>query len=448
MQADSMVAGLLSKDQQTQANNILPGQASGNPLLQADNQVSGQAAKALSLQSTGLFFSQLVKGQQIQASIITIAESKITLEIQLEPGATAAAPGPAVIKTANPGNMLISLDTKQLVLADSANPPNQTGVKTAAPALSTLTAGDQVSLQVLKTGNTPTFALTNPANTREITEQKITELLKQLLPVQASPVALVNYLRQQLPALENNPTVAETLKQMARDILAAIPLQEQLAEPAQLKQFIAQSGLFLERSLAELLSGKPDAVLQQDFKLKLLQFAETLKTAIEAETRQKLSGGNSELLKEILQKTDSVLAKLTLDQLNSLPRDETSKQGWILELPFFHQLTADSLQIEIQQDKQNDPETNRKNWAVNITITPPGLATIHCRITCYDAAVNTRFWSDAAETVDKILANLDQLKQQFELKGLKSGFMEAHQGKPAQTHSLNKPLTNLLSERV
>lgn len=378
--------------------------------------------------------NQLAPGQQLQAGIVNIAGDKITL--RLLPAQTAPAQTPP---SANPANPLVTLDSKQLILTDAASPNSP---KTTAPAL---TAGTLINLQVLKGGSSPTFSFSIPLPDPQ---QKIVETFKQLLPIQASPTPLLNRLDQILPTLDNNATVAETLKRLAREILNSIPLETQLSEPVRLKQTVDQSGLFLESKLAELLSGKDGAALPEDFKFKLVKLIQLLTVEIEAQARQKSEADSSQLFKEILQKAQNALAKLTVDQLNSLPRDESSKQGWVLELPFFHNHKADSVQIEIEQEKRGGNDERQKNWAVSITITPPDLATIHCRISCYDGAVNTRFWSEAADTVEKINAHLDYLKQQFERKGLTTGFMEAHQGKPAQTEAQKTAFPNLLSEKV
>jgi hypothetical protein len=69
-------------------------------------------------------------------------------------------------------------------------------------------------------------------------------------------------------------------------------------------------------------------------------------------------------------------------------------------------------------------------------------------VSCYDGSVNTRFWSETAETVDKINTHLDYLKAQLEKNGLTTGFMEAHQGKPIQTNSAKTATSPLLSEKV
>lgn len=427
---------------------------------QAANQTTTQAAdastlKLLSLQlpqtsanaSANLALNQLATGQQLQATIINIAGNKLTLQLlSAQVSANAGRSTPTTAPT-NPGNLVVTLDTKQLIFAGTGNQaaPSPSPLKMTAPELPLLSPGTQVNLQVLKSGDPPTFSVSLPVIS---TEQKIIELFKQLLPIQTSSAPLLNHLNQILPALENDATVAETLKRLAQEILRSIPLTAQLTEPAQLKQSVDQSGLFLESKLAQLLSGTDSASLQDDLKLKLVKFVHLLTLEIEAQAEQKSATDSTTILKEALQKTHAALAKLTLDQFQSLPRDESAKLAWVLELPFFHDQKADTVQIEIERDKQGAQDTDQKNWAVSITITPPELATIHCRISCYDGSVNTRFWSDEPNTVDKINAHLDYLKQQFEQKGLKTGFMEAHQGKPAPTDSIKKPLANLLSEKV
>lgn len=388
--------------------------------------------------------NQLSAGQTLQATIVAIASDKVTLQIQPAPTTPSSQttvtsalnqPGNNQQATPNPEKLLLTLDAKQLVVVTE----NST---TAQPTLTALKAGSQINLQLIKPGSPPTFTLT-PVSLDS--EQYIIEAFKQLLPIQDSSAPLLNQLRQVLPQLQNEATVAETLKNLAQEILRTVPGKTQLAEPMQLKQAISESGLFLESKLAELLSGKPDVWLQDDFKLKLSKLIQLINQELSTQNDNKLT---SDTLKESLQKAQATLAKLTLDQLNSLPREDSPKQSWTLELPFFHNQTAENVKIEIEHDKARDNDNPQKNWAVSITITPPDLATIHCKISCYDGSVNTRFWSEAAGTVDKINAHLDYLKQQFEKNGLTTGFMEAHQGQPVQTDSTKKSISHLLHEKV
>lgn len=371
--------------------------------------------------------NQLTPGLQLQATVINLSGDKLTIQL----ATTGAKPSQQPVQ--------LTLNTAQLVTTDrtiaNLDPqPNPTILKPGTP----------VTLQVLDTSDSPKFSVT-PATPSS--EQPIIDALKQLLPIQSSPAPLLNHLQHVIPRLQADASVAETLKQLAREIVLTIPSQTQLNEPGELKRAVDQSGLFLEAKLLELLTGKSEVLLRDDFKLKLNKLIQQLNQELASQTHDKTKD-ILELLKDSLQKAQGAQAKLTLDQLNSLPREESLKQTWSLELPFFHEQSAESVRIEIERDTPGNNENQQQNWAVNITVTPPSLATIHCKITCYDGSVNTRFWSEAAETVDKINGHLDYLKQQFERNGLTAGFMEAHQGQPKQTDGIRTPVANLLNEKV
>ena len=379
--------------------------------------------------------SQLMRGQSLTATVLNISNNQVSLQLNL--------PLPTSGNTnSTTTQLLVTVDAKQL-LSLTPDTPNSSGKTASTSALPSLKPGMVIDLQVAKAGETPVFAVSQPTVNPQ---QQIVEAFKQLLPIQSSPASLLNQLPSLLPALMQNPSVAETLKHLAQEILQSIPLKTQLTEPGLLKQAVADSGLFLEAKLAELLAGKTDIALQPDLKLKLSKLALLLNQAVNHQVEPAVD--DQALLKDSLQKTQGALAKLTLDQLHSLPKEDSNKQSWILELPFFHNQAANTVQIEIEQDQAREHEQTQKNWAVSITITPPELATIHCKISCYDGAINTRFWSEAADTVERINSNLDYLKQQFELKGLTSGFMEAHQGKSQSNDNIKKPLTHLLNEQA
>lgn len=370
-------------------------------------------------------------GTKLQANVIAVTGDRVTLQVTL--------PAPSAQPIFNkPDSLLLTLDTKQLI--------SQSGISSSEPhqAGPLLKEGVQIQLQLIQSGDKPVFVITPSGSD---TEQKIVDALKQMLPLQTSPTPLLNQLQQALPELIADASVSETLKNLAQKILSSLATSSQLAEPATLKQLVKESGLFLEGKLLALLQDKPGISLPDDFKFKLSKVIVLLSEEIAAQTDGKSSAAQ-DLLKEILQKAQGALAKLTIDQFNSLPKEDSPKQTWVLELPFFHDGQPESVKIEIERDAPKKGESAEKNWAVSVTITPPELGTIHCRISCYDGTVNTRFWSDVAGTVERINAHLDYLKQQFESKGLTPGFMEAHQGQPAQTDYSKAQMPHLLSEKA
>ena len=154
--------------------------------------------------------------QPLDAKIISITGNKIQLEV-FQPGNNQAA--------------LINIERTQL-----ANAPSD------------LKAGQNLNLEIIKTGTTPEFKIIPAAN--NIPEAKIAEFIKQFLPRhEASPIFL-NQLTKDLPQLMKNESVPQALKDIAAKIVRNLPPKEQLISSRGLKQSIVNSGLFLEAKLS------------------------------------------------------------------------------------------------------------------------------------------------------------------------------------------------------
>lgn len=375
---------------------------------------------------TDKLLANVLANHSVSAQILATTPKTVTLQLTLPATALSPKTGTSNLPTQ------ITLDRQQM-LADSADPDD------------VLEVGNRINLSLAASNDKPLFGISN-ADTRLPAE--IAKAFKQLLPMQLPINPLLNQLGQIQQLAESGHSIGDTLKQLAQSILHSLPDQTSLMEPAKLKQLVRQSGLFMESGLAqtsELAQQAPD--LQPDLKFKLSNFIAELQLEL-AKMAPDTDNPRYELLKELAQKTEGHLAKLTLDQLFSLPKDDSPKQVWVLALPFFNPDQPDKLELLIEQDRQANPETGQKNWVVSITITPPELGTIHCKLSCYDGSVNARFWSETPATADKINARLDYLKQQFEQKGLNPGFMDAQAGKPVQPNPQILPPQTLLSEKA
>ncbi|MDI1278022.1 flagellar hook-length control protein FliK [Methylobacter sp.] len=413
--------------------------------------------------------------QLLDAKIISITGNKIQLQVF----------NPSTANTGNKQVAVITIDRTQL---------------TNAP--SDLKIGQNLNLEIVKTGTTPEFKII-PAATH-IPEAKVAEFIKQFLPRhEASPIFL-NQLIKDLPQLLKNESVPQALKDIAAKIVQNLPQKEQLVTSQGLKLAIANSGLFLEAKLppalvqAELIKELPqliknesvpqslqriaaeilqnltqkqpllnNPVLQQlatnttpiaetelatlklnlplavegengtaktnvlgaeDFKANLLKFIHALKQELATQGEQPLNKTDVDLLKNLQNKTENTVAKLVLDQLMSLPKEDSPKQLWVIDIPFIDRQQAETVKIEIQRDKENKKQSGSGDWSVNIIITPPGLGTIHCMVSYRNDAINTFFKSQNTQTTELIKHNLDYLKNQLEESGLKTGHMDAHDG--------------------
>jgi len=417
--------------------------------------------------------------QLLDARIINVADNKIQLQLA---------------DAGNKQGPVITIDRSQLTNAPSELKP-----------------GQNLNLEIVKTGAALEFKIVNPAT--YIPEAKVAEFIKQFLPKhEASPIFL-NQLIKDLPQLLKNPSVPQALKDLATQIVRNLPPKEQLVTSPGLKQAIANSGIFLEAKLptamsqTELLKELPQLIKNEtvpqslqriaveilqnltqkqplldspsaeqpppspkpvpetesapekiipandgitaktgdlelatgDFKANLLKFIQALKQEITPQGEQSLNQVDLDLLKNLQHKTENTVAKLVLDQLMSLPKEDNPKQLWTIDIPFIDRQQAESVRIEVQQDKENkqQPGSGNSDWSVNITITPPGLGTIHCVVSYRNNEINTFFKSRNSQTTELIKHNLDYLKNQLEESGLKTGHMDAHDGvqKTQATHS-------------
>ncbi len=261
----------------------------------------------------------------------------------------------------------------------------------------------------------------------------IKQVIRELLPQQQSVTALLNQLAVEIKQLQTHEKIPETLKRLANEILQSIPRQNQITDKNVLKQQIQRSGIFLEAQLSQQnIDG-----LQHNFKRKLLNFLQQLNHTIQQNQNSEIPSDKLlNLLKNLQQKNNQSLAGITLDQLQSLPKEEGGKQNWLLELPFNFNGKMDKIALQIEQESSPEKTQKKNSWSVTITVTPPGLGTIYCQLNCLDQVISSRFWSEDSVTVKKIEDNLQYLKNQMDKQDIKMGVMRVQQGKPEQQKSI------------
>lgn len=380
-------------------------------------------------------------GQKLPAKVISITNKQIQLQILPEQKPTHT--DTTTQQTTPKPVTIISIDLQK------SEQPKPSLSKIVVPKLQIAT-GQTVNLEVTKASPEPQFKIAeNKPLLLAIPEKIISETVKQMLPIQQSPEAFINRLILNLPTLSKNTNLPETLQRLAQQILQNLPSKNHLSHPQKIKQSIKNSGLFLESKLAHP-ENKPQLQTQTDFKANILKFLQALKqlptptpqsetTELEQETK---------ILKQLQNSGESSVAKLVLDQLNSLPKEDSPKQVWHLEIPFIDQENSQTLSLQIEKDKENQGEDGKENWSVNITLNPPNIGKVHCKISCFDQIVNTHFWSGLPKTTDLINSNLGYLKSQLEASGLKTGKMEAFRETPTLNPMVNLPSNNLVDEQI
>jgi hypothetical protein len=216
----------------------------------------------------------------------------------------------------------------------------------------------------------------------------------------------------QLSRAENIPL---SLKQLANDVLPHL-------KSAQIEE---DSSTALTSASKDNVPAEP--VISNDFKNDLFKLMNTIKQGLAQQRELELSKKQVEGLKHLHNKTENALAKVVLDQLHSLPKEDGNKQLWAVELPFLIDNKVETLAMEIQHDKTPNAENQQnQHWSVNLTLAPPALGNVQCVISYQNGVINTHFKNQLPETTNLISKNLDTLKQQLQNAGLISGLMTSN----------------------
>jgi hypothetical protein len=214
----------------------------------------------------------------------------------------------------------------------------------------------------------------------------------------------------------------DALRQVLNLLVLQIPQSAHLTDAERLRQIMLDSGLWLEARLAQKQPVNPNT----DMKANLLKLAQQL------DQPDLVAAGMAENLRqELLDLQAQVkggLSSLSLHQLQSLPQSE-HHQVWHLSIPFQQAEEIGQLAIQIEREQQSDQAANPEDaWSVTLTLQPPGLATISCKITYAQQKINLYFKSDLASTAKIISHHCDSLKTALISAGLTVGYLDDQVG--------------------
>ena len=275
--------------------------------------------------------------------------------------------------------------------------------------------------------------------------QHIQETLLRCLPQQIPLHELLPQL-QRIAAVTPENRVAETLHWLARTILECLPPPQQLTRNEGLQQAWQHSGTFLESQLTQKATNLSWQV-SQDFKAQLVKLVHALRDATSLPMGV---NENSVQIDELRQKAEGVLAKITLNQLASLPND-TPKQVWQVDLPVWDKqagVPVPRLEIEKESHPSSSPTTTDA-WSVTLTLTPPQLGTLRCKVRLLQQQISVYFFSERPQIAELIQTHLETLQQQLQEKGLQPSVLAAYQGQVVEEAGQGKiPFPGLFSDRA
>jgi len=258
------------------------------------------------------------------------------------------------------------------------------------------------------------------------------------------------------------PTLANQfgpkLIQAAQNILtAAIPNSSNIT-PTQLRQAILGYGLFMEAQLA---AGQPPGASYKGDLLQLLfQIGNLLKqngsqpqTATTATTAQTtasvMESGFTKLLEMLFRQAEGGLARVQLNQLASLPTEDTTRQAWQFEVPVKHQDHVDSFLIRLEQEQSNSKQGDTQPvWYVTLTFDIDPLGPVQAKISLHDDEVSTMFVAEKADSAELLNRRMYDLNQAFLDSGLNVGKLLARRGSTEPEPVTNVTRSPLLDEKA
>ena len=274
---------------------------------------------------------------------------------------------------------------------------------------------------------------------------------------------------------------------LAKEIFQSLPDRNSVSNPEGLKQAISNSGLFMENKLAATL--QPDVyssnqatltpntfssertLLVSDFKSGLARFFASLITLLQTTTTQPgvdspITGKPSlfeqfdffKLLKhflqpgaegkkgqqaeqsllirtviKLLQQVESGLARIQLNQVNSLPTEDRPQTSLTVELPVRHGAQTEVIELHIQRDTQNENDNSEEKpdqWSATLLLNLEKLGPIRVRVIVLRETVSTTFWAEHQPTVALFNQHMDVLRTNLAQVGLNIGSLQCNLGVP------------------
>jgi hypothetical protein len=284
------------------------------------------------------------------------------------------------------------------------------------------------------------------------------DILRQVLPKQAPLAPMLEQLgpkAQQIATVD--PKTSKRLATSVTALLTQLPDVQSVTQPHGTRVAIANSGTFLEaKLLAGVLSGAP--LPDGDLKANLLRVAASLN-----ELHGQLPGANATqtvpadphnaeygtTVQQLSKSIEAGLARIELNQMNSVVHDPELPPAWSLDLPVRADDRIDAFQIKIEEDAhRHDPNAAPAGYAINISFELPDLGPVHAKLQLVGETLSASLWAEQAATHALIDANLERLRQRLTQADLNVAHLQSFLGRPTRSEALVAGDESLVNIRI
>jgi len=288
-------------------------------------------------------------------------------------------------------------------------------------------------LKVIKGGEQPVL---EQVSRKEFNHQLTLGAYRQLLPRQQSLISGVQKL------LDVNRSQVKDLPPMIKESVALLVKQlatpDKLTLPTELRQTLLNSGLYAE---SKLVAGMP---MRADFKIGISQLISLIRASFsnrQRDAKRDISGVNTiskaaqktaqmvplGILDELLRSSDSAVARIQMQQLVSLPQEDSGQQSWHFELPILNGDKLEQVSIVIDRGTGGDEENDPNPWSITLQMNLTPLGPMRVQLMLQERNISTTFWAEEQHTLSLLNRNIPTLKSAFEKAGMEvSGLRVLH----------------------
>lgn len=293
---------------------------------------------------------------------------------------------------------------------------------------------------------TPAPVPAQPANP----QAALAQMVQAAVPRQGSVMALTSA----LTAIVGRVALPEPVLRAAQQVLAQqTAIDGPRFDGASLQKALRGSGLFQEAALARGQAPLPQA----DMKSALLTLRQTLGAWLGQQApltpvaqispplrgsvpRARLAepppldteAGPEAVGRQVLERTESALARLRLHQHASLPDPVSRGTEWSVDLPVLAGGQAALLHIQIHRDAPQSEGDNpaERGWQLRFAINLAGLGEVGAQVSLRGGATGVMLWAAQPQTADALEAGLDDLRAALAGAGLSPGALVVRHGEP------------------
>lgn len=318
-----------------------------------------------------------------------------------------------------------------------------------------LTAGDRLVLEVTQAGSRLALRVLAPS----VPKDAVAQALRILAPRQNSLAPVLT----ELAGLAQPATIAPAvtaalasvspeLRALAKNVIEQLHTSAQSATPEGLKQAVKDAGPFFEHRLATASGDTEEQVFDHDLKAGLLRLAAYLKNALppaSASPSNKLppailpasaSGarhthapsppvqGVAQLaghatLETLFKEVDAALARITMQQLLSLPENDSDTVQWIFDLPLRSGERVDVFHLHVFREKHSRSALGSPAWYVRLSFDLVTLGKVGVLLTLVAGSVSASIWAQQQATARLFEEHLAALRTELQTAGVVIGHL-------------------------